>query len=136
MSAYTVKQISDKFNITTHTIRFYDDQGLFPDVVRDIHGTRLFSDENLDWIPLVLCLRNTGMSIMDIKHYVDLCIQGESTVRERYEIILKQKSKAESDLAELQHRLEILQMKENCYEQILSQKSGDACNPATRKVAN
>lgn len=134
MNTYTVKQISDRFHISTHTIRFYDDQGLFPDVTRDIHGTRLFSEENLDWIPLVLCLRNTGMSINDIKHYVDLCMQGEGTVLERYEIIMNQKSKAEADLKEMQHRLEILQMKENCYEQILRQKSGDACNPATRKV--
>lgn len=136
MCTYTVKQIAEKFNLSVHTIRFYDDHGLFPDVVRDEHQTRLFSDHNLDWISLVLCLRNTGMSIADIKHYIDLCMNGEATVPERYQIIMKQKEKAEADLKEMQHRLEILNIKEKCYEEIMSKNSGDACNPAARKVAN
>jgi DNA-binding transcriptional MerR regulator len=135
MATYTVKQISDKFTLSSHTIRFYDDQGLIPDVIRDEHGTRLFTEENLDWISLVLCLRNTGMSIADIRHYIDLCRAGESTVFERYQIIMKQKQRAEADLKEMQHRLEILGLKESCYEQILSQKAGDACNPAAKKAA-
>lgn len=134
MSTYTVKQISDKFNISVHTIRFYDDQGLFPDVSRDHHGTRLFKEENLDWLSLVLCLRNTGMSVADIKHYIDLCKKGESTVSERYTIIMNQKKKAEADLQEMQGRLDLLRMKEKCYEEILATHSGDVCNPASRKV--
>ncbi len=111
----TVKQLSDKFNVSVHTIRFYDDQGLFPDVKRDSHGTRLFTEAHLEWINLVLCLRNTGMSIADIKHFVELCKVGDSTNLERYNIILKQKKKAEEDLKEMQKRLEVLNHKENYY---------------------
>jgi DNA-binding transcriptional MerR regulator len=133
MDTFTVKQLSQKLNISSHTIRFYDDQGLFPDVMRDSHGTRLFTDDNLEWINLVLCLRNTGMSVADIRHYVDLCQEGEITVQERYQIILSQKEKAEADLMEMQKRLCILNMKQKCYEEIIAQKSGDACNPAARK---
>lgn len=132
MSTYTVKQLSDKLNISAHTIRFYDDQGLFPDVTRDTHGTRLFTEENIEWIYLVLCLRSTGMSIADIRYYIDLCQEGETTVPERYQIIMKQKKKAEEDLQEMQHRLDILNRKEKCYEDILSRKSGDVCNPAVK----
>lgn len=135
MSIYTVKQLSDKLNISAHTIRFYDDQGLFPDVTRDIHGTRLFKEENIEWIYLVLCLRNTGMSVADIRHYINLCKEGESTVSERYQIIMKQKKKAEEDLKEMQHRLDVLSMKEKCYEDALSRNYGDACNPAAVKAA-
>lgn len=133
MDTFTVKQLSQKMNISAHTIRFYDDQGLFPDVKRDSHGNRLFTDDNLEWISLVLCLRNTGMSVADIRHYIDLCQEGEVTVHERYQIILKQKEKAEADLMEMQKRLGILNMKQKCYEEIITQKSGDACNPAARK---
>lgn len=133
MNTYTVKQLSQKLNISAHTIRFYDDQGLFPDVKRDNYGTRLFTDDNIEWIHLVLCLRNTGMSVTDIRHYIDLCKEGEATVKERYQIILKQKEKAEADLKEMQKRLEILNIKQKCYEDILNQESGDACNPAAKQ---
>ncbi len=135
MSTFTVKQISDKFNLSAHTVRFYDDQGLFPDVTRDAHGTRLFTEGNLEWISLVLCLRNTGMSIADIRHYIDLCMEGESTVSERYQIIIDQKKKVEEELKEMHHRLAVLSHKEKCYEEILLKHSGDACNPIARKTA-
>ncbi|MDF2941151.1 MAG: MerR family transcriptional regulator [Herbinix sp.] len=115
MTTFTVKQLSDKYNISVHTIRFYDDQGLFPDVTRDLHGTRLFTEAHLEWINLVLCLRNTGMSIADIKHFVELCKLGDSTNLERYNIIITQKKKAEEDLKEMQKRLEVLSHKENYY---------------------
>ncbi len=126
MIVYTVKQLSEKLNISTHTIRYYDDQGLFPDVRRDKHGTRLFSEENLEWINLVLCLRNTGMSVMDVKHYIELSKKGDTTITERYNIILNQKKKAKADLKEMQKRLEILHHKENYYIEALAKK--EQCN--------
>lgn len=133
MATYTVKQLSQKLNISEHTIRFYDDQGLLPDVQRDKNGTRLFTDDNIEWINLVLCLRNTGMSITDIKNYIKLCKEGDSTVHQRYQIILKQKEKAEADLRQMQKRLSILNMKQKCYEDIIVRKNGDACNPAAKQ---
>lgn len=126
MTTYTVKQLSDKYKISVHTIRYYDDQGLFPDVTRDSHGTRLFTDENMDWINLVLCLRNTGMSIADTKHFIELCKKGDSTVPERYQIILAQKKKAENDLKEMQKRLEVLSHKEKHYECMIKSESCSA----------
>ncbi len=131
MSTFTVKQLSDKLNISVHTIRFYDDQGLFPDVARDEHGTRLFSDAHLEWIYLVLCLRNTGMSVSDIKHYIKLCSQGDSTIPERYHIIIAQKKKAEADLEEMQKRLTALHIKEKHYENLMAKCTFDTSNPAT-----
>ncbi|HWT74472.1 MAG TPA: MerR family transcriptional regulator [Mobilitalea sp.] len=125
MTTYTVKQLSDKYNISVHTIRFYDDQGLFPDVIRDSHRTRLFTEDHLDWVNLVLCLRNTGMSIADTKHFIELCKKGDSSIPERYQIILEQKKKAEGDLKEMQKRLDVLCHKEKCYEDMLAK---GACN--------
>lgn len=119
MTTFTVKQLSDKINVSTHTIRFYDNQGLFPDVTRDANGTRIFKEENLEWIGLVLCLRNTGMSVSDIKHFIELCKIGDSTIPERYNIILDQKKKAEEDLKEMQNRLNVLNHKEKYYESML-----------------
>ncbi|MDF2512769.1 MAG: hypothetical protein K0S04_2635 [Herbinix sp.] len=122
MSQYTVKQLSDKLGISVHTIRFYDDQGLFPEVSRDHYKNRIFTEESLSWVNLVLCLRNTGMSISEIKHYINLCQEGDSTVHERYQIILNQKKKAEEDLKEMQKRLEVLAHKEKYYETLLAER--------------
>jgi DNA-binding transcriptional MerR regulator len=129
MSTFTVKQISDRFNMSVHTIRYYDDQGLFPEVTRDPHGTRLFTEENMEWISLVICLRNTGMSIADIRHYIDLCMEGDSTIKERYHIILEQKERVENEILEMQNRLNVLNRKEKYYEQLISNQTCDSCNP-------
>ena len=120
MQKLTVKQIAEKYNVSPHTIRFYDDAGLFPDVVRDEHGARIFREANLEWIYLVLCLRSTGMSVADIKNFIRLSGQGDSTMVERYNIILAQKKKAEGELEELKQKIAVLNKKEKYYEKMLA----------------
>lgn len=123
MSLLTVNQVSKKLNISSYTIRFYDNQGLFPEVTRDTNGNRLFSDESLEWVHLVICLRNTGMSISDIKHFIELCKAGDATIPERYNIILAQKKKAEADLEEMHKRLRVISGKEKWYRSLLETKN-------------
>lgn len=128
MAALTVKQVAEKLSISSHTLRFYDDQGLFPSVLRDKSGRRLFDDEHLEWVYLVLCLRNTGMSVSDIKYFVKLCEAGDSTIPERYEIILAQKKKAEADLEEMQKRLCAIDKKEAWYKGLLAEQKKKAAH--------
>lgn len=122
MKTYTVKQLSDKYNISVHTIRFYDDQGLFPDVTRNAQGARVFNEEHIEWVNLILCLRNTGMSVADIKNYIELCQVGDSTILKRYRIILDQKKRAEEDLRAMQKRLDVLNCKEKYYEGLMGKE--------------
>lgn len=122
MSALTVNQVSKKLNISAYTLRYYDDQGLFPDVTRDDNGKRLFSEASLEWVNLVICLRNTGMSISDIRHFIELCKAGDATISERYDIILTQKKKAETDLEEMQKRLSVICGKEKWYRSLLEKE--------------
>ena len=133
MSGLTVKQIAQKYNVSAHTIRFYDDEGLFPDVVRDAHGARIFTEANLEWIYLVLCLRSTGMPVADIKNFVRLCGQGDGTMAERYHIILSQKKKAVRELEELKQKIAVLNKKEKYYENALANRGVDVCNPLTKQ---
>ncbi len=133
MSTLTVRQIAQKYNVSAHTIRFYDDEGLFPHVMRDAHGARVFTDANLEWIYLVLCLRSTGMSVADIKNFVLLCGQGDGTMLERYRIILAQKEKAEREMEELQRKIAVLNKKEKYYEDALRNKGVDVCNPLVKQ---
>lgn len=131
---YTVKQISEITGISAHTLRFYDNEGLFPFVSRDKNNIRLFSENNLDWINFVHCLRATGMPLADIKQYIDLCEQGKDTALERYNIILKQKEKAEQEIIKMQKQLELLKNKTDYYKELLS-ADGDFWNPINCKAA-
>lgn len=132
---YTVKQISEITGISAHTIRFYDNEGLFPFISRDKNNIRLFSEDNLDWINLVHCLRDTGMPLADIKQYIELSNQGNSTAEERYNIILKQKEKSEQEIIKMQERVELLNKKTDYYKKLL-ENDGDFWNTTNCKAAS
>ena len=121
MAFYTVKQVADLYGVSTHTIRFYDNAGLFPDMARGENGERLFSKEQLDWLNIVMCMRKTGLPIAGIRHYIELSEQGDSTLKERYRIILEQKKRAQAELEECKNKLGILERKEKWYLQMLDQ---------------
>lgn len=69
--AYTMKDISSMCKLSQHTIRYYDKEGLLPFVKRDSLGNRIFSETDMQIISLICCLKETGMSIKDIKSFVD-----------------------------------------------------------------
>lgn len=128
---HTIKQAAALVGMSEHTLRFYTDKGLVPAVTRDARNNRIFSDEALNFLTVIKCLKGCGMSIEAIKKYVDLCLQGEDTVQERYKIILAQKKVAEEQLQEAQKRIEYLQRKADNYAAILAHHTPDIMNPAS-----
>ena len=132
---YTVKQVSEMMNISPHTIRYYDKEALFPYLERGENQARMFSDEDLLWVQLVQCLRSTGMPLNGIRHYIDLCKEGDSTIAERHAIMVKQKEKAKLEAAAAQERVNLLGEKVKFYQDLLDGKILDAsCNPTYVKV--
>ena len=119
MATYNIHQVAEKFGISAHTLRYYDNAGLFPDMQRDKNGARIFNDEQLEWLNIVMCLRSTGLSIAGIRNYLALCAEGDSTLNERYQIILQQKKRAEEERAEIDRKLEVLTRKVAIYEEKL-----------------
>ena len=86
---YSVTQAAKIVGISEHTLRYYDDMKLFPFLQKNEKGKRLFSEADMQWAKLLECLSNSGLSIKEMKQYVDLCIIGDSTVGERFEILKK-----------------------------------------------
>ncbi|WP_240644507.1 MerR family transcriptional regulator [Paenibacillus paeoniae] len=84
---FTIKEASEKLNCPAHTIRYYDKEGLLPNIRRDNKGNRLFDKRDLDWIRLMTCFRATGMSIAGIREIVELAMQGEATIAQRRAIL-------------------------------------------------
>lgn len=126
---YTIKEVAAKVGESEHTIRYYCKEGLFPFLIRDKNNVRLFSEEDLEGVRIVLCLRDTGMPLAEIKRYMELCAQGASTLSERLEIIRRQKEKALHQMAEFQKKLDHLEWKEQHYLALIENGSQDDCNP-------
>lgn len=124
----TVKEVAKLLNLTEHTVRYYTDKGLVPSLQRDKNNNRLFDDESLNWLLCVKHLRRCGMSVEDIKEYIDLCIEGEATVKDRYEIMRRQKAVALTQLEEAKQRAKYIGDKANRYLDIMNGVISDDMN--------
>lgn len=129
---YTIKEVAEKMDVSEHTLRFWSKSGFFPFVTRDANNIRQFSDNDLEWVKIVKCLRSVGTNNKSIKRYIDLCIIGDSTIKERYEIILETKKKAREQMNELKKQLEILDYKENFYRNLIKNNLKDSWNPMNK----
>lgn len=125
---YTIKEVVRKTNLTAHTIRFYTDKGLVPNVQRDKYNNRLFDEESLNWLIRVKYLKDCGMSIKDIKYFVDLYLAGSSSIPRRYEIILKYRDIAREQLKEAKKRLDFMEKKTKRYRKAINQDIYDDKN--------
>ena len=126
---YTVKEVAAEVRESEHTIRYYCKEGLFPFITRDKNNVRKFSEADLEGVRIVLCLRDTGMPLSEIRRYMELCALGKSTLTERLEIIRKQKENAYRQMAELQKRIDRLEWKEQHYAELIQSGTDDDCNP-------
>lgn len=129
---YTIKEVAEKMDISEHTLRFWAKSGLFPFLTRNDNNVRMFSENDLNWVRIVKCLRSVGTQTKDVKRYVDLCIIGDSTIKERYQIILDTKAKALEQMDELKKQLELLDYKENFYMNMIKNHSEDIWNPMNK----
>lgn len=114
MKKYTISEIADIMGVAPSAIRYYDSAGLLPDVEK-VNGRRVFTDKDFAWLKVLNCLKSTGMPIKDIKEYVDLAKKGDSTLKERYEIVLRQKRKILDSIGALEQNLKIIEYKEWYY---------------------
>ena len=130
---YTIKEVAEKMDISEHTLRFWAKSGFFPFVKRNKNNIRQFSENDLGWVRIVKCLRSFGTENKAIKKYIDLCIIGDSTIKERYEIILNTKKKALLQMEELQKQLSLLDFKEKFYENLIKNNLKDTWNPMNNR---
>lgn len=126
---YTVKEVSKILELTEHTVRFYTDKGLVPSIKRDKNNNRLFDQESINWLIGVKYLKQVGMSVEDMKSYVNLCLEGNSTIQERYEIIMKQKEIAQAQLDEAKRTVKYMKEKASHYLEIINGEIPDDTNP-------
>lgn len=115
---YSIKQAAARLGLTASTLRYYDKEGLLPALKRSESGTRTFSDTDIQWLELICCLKNSGMPIIEIKRFMDLCLQGEDTCEERRKVLEKHKEDILKQMKVLQNSLCIINYKIDHYKEI------------------
>jgi DNA-binding transcriptional MerR regulator len=102
---FTIKQISEKTSLPPHVLRYYENEGLLPGVERSRNGTRRYSENDLEWLGLICCLKNTGMSIKQIRSFVELSLEGDITLKSRCELLREHKKNVEAQIEEMKKHL-------------------------------
>ena len=103
---YTIKKVSEMTGLSIPTIRYYDKEGLLPDLQRKESGYRVFSDRDLEAIDLIECFKESGLTIREIWHFMSLVRQGDVTLAERLAIFQTNVARLEEKLAAVQNALE------------------------------
>lgn len=119
---YTMMQVCRELNMTYQTLKFYCNEGLVPNVKRDSNNRRIFDDKDVKWIKDLACLKKCGMSIQEMKAYLDLCLQGESTIAKRKEMLTKKQNALRVSIKELEDSVAYIDWKQNFYDEVLSGK--------------
>ena len=108
---YTVGQMAKMLGLAGSTLRYYDKEGLLPFVERSSGGIRMFREKDYEWLQIIECLKKAGMPIKDIKKYIVLLQQGDSTIQERLELFQHQRTVLLEQMASLQQTLNTLDYK-------------------------
>jgi DNA-binding transcriptional MerR regulator len=124
---YSIQDVSKKTGLTAHTLRYYEKEGLIPGVERSQGGFRQYTDEDLERLGLICCLKNTGMSIQEIARFVQLTQEGEHTLEERVELLRAHREQVLARMAEMQKHLDKVTWKLNFFtEKLRAYEAGKA----------
>lgn len=111
-----IAEVSEKYNLTADTLRYYERIGLIPPVNRNHSGIRDYTEEDCNWVHFMKCMRGAGLSIEVLVEYVTMVQQGNSTIKARKELLIEQRSRLAENIKEMQETLERLDKKIDGYE--------------------
>lgn len=114
----TIKEVSEKYNISADTIRYYERIGLLPPIPRKANGIRDFDESSCKWIEFVKCMRSAGVEIEALIDYIKLFYQ-EGTAEARKEILKEQRDRLQKKIDMMNLVIERLNKKVDRYEEII-----------------
>ena len=119
---YTMMQVCKETDMTYQALKFYCNEGLVPHVKRDKNNRRVFDERDVAWIKSLTCLKKCGMSIQEMKEYLELCLLGEATIPQRKELLARKQEALRETVRELQDSIAFIDWKQNYYDEVLSGK--------------
>jgi len=121
---YTIGQVAEMFRLPISTIRYYDKEGLLPSLERQ-SGIRIFSDQEIEALRVIECLKASGLRIKDIKQFMTWTTEGAATYAQRKQLFETRKKAVEAEMAQLQKTLDMLRYKCWYYETALADGNED-----------
>lgn len=113
---HTITEVSEQYQISSNTLRYYERIGLLPDIPRQSNGNRYFTENNLKWLEMIICLRHSGIPIETLVNYAELLKQGKGTEKERENLLREQLATLYQKQANLQRSIDRLEHKISLYE--------------------
>ena len=107
---FSIGQISEMFHLPISTLRYYDKEGLFPEMERQ-HGVRKFSEKEVEALRVIECLKASGLEIKDIKQFMEWVREGSSTYDKRRQLFENRKAVVEKEIQQLEKTLAMLKYK-------------------------
>ena len=107
----TIKEVSQKYNISSDTLRYYERVGLIPPVPRTEGGIRNYGPSDLNWVELTICMRSAGVPVEALIEYNRLYQMGDSTFAARRDLLQEQLEELEAKKAQLEKNMARLQYK-------------------------
>ncbi len=111
-----ISEVSQKFELTADTLRYYERVGLIPEIERSAGGIRSYTDEDCRWIAFIKCMRAAGIPIDTLTEYVKLFLQGDDTAPQRKALLIEERKKLAQHIEELNETLAKLDRKIANYE--------------------
>ena len=112
---YSIQEVCEKTGLTAHTLRYYEKEELLTSVARSAGGFRQYSDEDLECLGLICCLKNTGMPLQEIARFIQLAHEGDFTLEERAELLKDHREKLIARMEEMKRYLEKITWKVNFF---------------------
>lgn len=119
---YSMREACEQCHLSYETLKYYCNVGLVPNVSRDEHNYRVFDDDDITWINSLTCLKKCGMSLKEIKAYIALCLEGESTIPERQAMLSNKRDALLLKQKEIQASIDFIDYKQQLYDDILNKK--------------
>lgn len=108
---YSIGDVSNTTGIAISTLRYYDREGLFPNIERSNGGIRVFSDTEIEAIKIIECLKTSGLSIKEIKQFLDWCQEGDDSLQKRRDMFYERLEAVKKQMEELQKAMDTIQFK-------------------------
>jgi DNA-binding transcriptional MerR regulator len=117
-----IAEVSEQYEISTDTLRYYERIGLIPPVHRNGNGIRDYNELDIRRVEFIKCMRSAGLPIEVLIEYVGLVQQGDKTIEARKEILIEQRALLAARMEEMQKTLNILDHKIEVYEKAVLKK--------------
>ena len=89
----TIKEVSERYDITLDTLRYYERVGMIPPVTRSSSGIRDYQEQDLRWVELAKCMRKSGLPVETMIEYVRLFQECDGTIPARLKLLIDQKER-------------------------------------------